>query len=307
MSITVQRHLLGGLSLLLLAVTLVVTAPARAEDTSPPLPFHTIEGYGGGAITPLAYLVNPTPVQGVFGAPAFAVSVVGLGKKNLDALTVSETLFGRLELSAAADRLGLGTLPTAIRTATSVDIGKSDVWLYNVNARYLLVKEGKAIPAITAGVHFKSNSDIEDIDKSLGGALTGIGLKSGSGTDLTLTATKAFPNVGGHPFIATAGLRESKAANLGFLGFGDSYKTSFEGNLIYLPTNHILLAYEIRQKSSPLGTIPGLIGKEDTWHAIDASYILNNQSTLVAGYGHFGNLANADANNAWWVQFKNEF
>jgi len=307
MSTSLQRHWLGVLSWLLLAVTLAVTVPARAKDDAPPLPFHTIEGYGGGAITPLAYLVDPKPVHGVFGAPAFAVSVVGLGQKNLDALTASETLFGRLELSVAADRLGLGTLPAAIRTATTVDIGKSDVWLYHLNARYLLVPEGKNIPAITVGVHFKHNNDIEEIDSSLGGALTKIGLKSGSGTDATLTATKAFPNVGGHLFIATAGLRESKAADLGFLGFGDSYKTSVEGNLIYLPADHLLLAYEIRQKSSPLGQIPGLIGGEDTWHAVDASYILNNQSTLVAGYGHFGNLANADANNAWWVQFKDEF
>jgi len=307
MSISELRQWSGILALLLLAATLVVSTPAQAKDGSPPLPFHTIEGYGGGAITPLAYLVDPKPVQGIFGAPAFAVSVVGLGKKNLDALTASETLFGRLELSAAADRLGLGTLPAAIRTATTVDIGKSDVWLYNVNARCLLVKEVGLIPAITAGVHFKSNSDIKDIDKALGGALTNIGLKSGSGTDVTLTATKALSNAGGHLFIATVGLRESKAADLGFLGFGDSYKASVEGNLVYLPANHIVLAYEIRQKTSPLGQIPGLIGKEDTWHAIDASYILNNQSTLCAGYGHFGNLANANANNVWCVQFKNEF
>ena len=206
-----------------------------------------------------------------------------------------------------ADRLGLGTLPAAIRTATTVDIGKSDVWLYHLNARYLLVKEGPSVPAITAGVHFKHNSDITDIDNALGGALSGIGVKSDEGTDFTATATKAFPNVNGHPLILTGGLRESKAANLGFLGFGDEYKASFEGSVIYLPAGNILLAYEIRQKKSPLGQIPGLIGDEDTWHALDASYILNSHSTLVAGYGRFGTLANADANNAWWVQFKNEF
>jgi len=35
---------------------------AQAEQPAtkgPPLPFHTIEGYGGGALTPMAYLVNP--------------------------------------------------------------------------------------------------------------------------------------------------------------------------------------------------------------------------------------------------------
>jgi len=306
-----MTHLLRSftlpLTLVLLAVTFSSAIRSRAEDTSPPLPFHTIEGYGGGAITPMAYLVNPTPVHGVFGAPAFAASFVNLGGKNLDALTASETLFGRLELSFGADRLGLGTLPSAIRTATTVDIAHSDVWLYNINARYLFVKEGAQVPAITVGVHFKRNDDIKDIDHALGGALTGIGVNSGSGTELTLTATKMFAHVGGHPLITSLGLRESKAANLGFLGFSDTYRTSFEGNIAYIPTKHLLLAYEIRQKKSPLGQIPGLIGDEDTWHAVDASYILNTQSTLVAGYGRFGTLANADANNAWWVQFNNEF
>ena len=296
-----------ALVLALFAATFATAVPALAEDTSPPLPFHTIEGYGGGAITPMAYLVNPTPVNGVFGAPAFALSYVNLGEKNLDALTVSETLFNRLELSFGADRLGLGKLPSAIRTATTVDIGHSDVWLYNLNARYLLVKEGADVPAVTAGIHFKHNSAIEDINTKLGGALAGIGLDSGSGTDFTLTATKLFANVGGHPLITSIGLRESKAANLGFLGFGDSYKLSFEGNIAYLPANNILLAYEIRQKKSPLGQIPGLVGDEDTWHAIDASYILNNHSTLVAGYGRFGTLANSEANGAWWLQYKDEF
>ncbi|HEX3000667.1 MAG TPA: hypothetical protein VHR86_10600, partial [Armatimonadota bacterium] len=58
----------------LVAASFAGSGPARAEDTTPPLPFHTIEGYGGGAITPMAYLVNAKPAQGVFGQPAFAIS-----------------------------------------------------------------------------------------------------------------------------------------------------------------------------------------------------------------------------------------
>jgi len=306
MSVSLQRRLIA-LSIILIALPLALRSPSRASDAAQPLPFQTIEGYGGGAITPLAYLVNPAPVNGVFGEPAYAISVVGLGSKNLDALTVSETLYGRLELSAGADRLGLGDLPSAIRTATGVDIGHSDVWLYNLNARYLLIQESKDIPAVTFGAHFKSNNDIEDINSKLGGALSNIGLVSGNGLDLTLTGTKAFSNVGGHTLIATAGLRDSKAADLGFLGFGDSYKLSFEGSVIYLPAGNVLVAYEIRQKTSPFGQIPGLIGSEDSWNAFDVSYILNNHATLVAGYGIFGTLANTQANNAWWVQIKNDF
>ncbi len=93
-------------------------ASAAAPADPPPLPFHTIEGVGGGAITPMAYLVNPGAEDAVFGKPAVALTYANLGLKNLTAITVTETLFQRIELGYAADRLGLGTLPGAIHEFT---------------------------------------------------------------------------------------------------------------------------------------------------------------------------------------------
>jgi hypothetical protein len=125
--------------------------------------------------------------------------------------------------------------------------------------------------------------------------------------------TKNFAKVVGRPLFVTAGLRESKAAQIGFLGFGDTYRPSFEGNIVFLPTDRIVLGYEFRQKMSPYDTIasdePGefLIGAEDSWHAIDAAYILNMHTTLCVGWGRLGNLANSDANGSWWLQLKYEF
>jgi hypothetical protein len=293
-------------------------AAAPAPEKGPPLPFHSIEGYGGGAITPMAYLVNAGDECTLFGKPAGAMSFVGAGSKNLDALTVTETLYGRVELGFGADRLGLGTLPSAIRTATTVDIGHSDLWLSNWNVRGLLVKEndpvwkellgGLDVPAVTAGVHFKYNDSIADINSKLGGALAGIGYNSAFGVDYTFTATKTFAKgFFGKPLITTAGLRLSEAADLGFLGFGSTYNATFEGNVAVLPWDKVLIAYEFRQKTDPYGEIPGLVGGEDNWNAIDVGLILNKNSTFVAGWGHFGNLANAEADSAWYVQFKYEF
>ncbi len=290
------------------------TAAASPDDEKgPPLPFHTIEGVGGGAITPMAYLVNPAAEGHAFGKPAVAGSYVGLGNKNLDALTITENLWGRIEFGFAADRLGLGTLPGAIQDATKINIDRSDVWLYHFNLRGLLVKENTNdnnwIPAVTAGVDFKVNEGISDINNKLDGALTTIGYERKNGADFTLTATKTLPtSFFGKPLIVSAGLRESQGANLGFLGFSDKYKASFEGNVAVLPFDKWLFAYEFRQKSSPytLGLDP-LVGDEDNWHAFDVSYIANKRTTLVAGYGIFGTLANTDANSAWWLQLKYEF
>jgi hypothetical protein len=286
---------------------------AAAPEEPPPLPFHSIEGVGGGAITPMAYLVNPGDECHALGKPAVGLTFVGLGEKNLTAITVTETVFQRVELGYAADRLGLGDLPGAIHqfTGGAINNNESDIWLHHFNVRALLVKENTGelpLPAITAGVHFKVNGTIQNIDEELGGALTGIGYRRSSGVDYTLTATKTIPpDVLGRPLILTGGLRLSEAANLGFLGFGDTYSATFEGSVAFLPLDRVLVAYEFRQKTDPYGQIPGLIEGEDNWHAFDAALILNKNTTLVAGYGIFGTLANANADGAWWLQLKHEF
>jgi len=282
-------------------------------EKGPPLPFHSIEGYGGGAITPMAYLVNPPKKGDWFGLPSAAFSNVMAGQKNLQAFTVTENILGRIELGYGLNRLGLGTLPGDIEDATGVDIGRSDVWLHNFNVRGLLLEENafgtKWLPALTAGAHFKINDGINSINNRLGGALSGIGYDRDWGIDYTLTASKTLLDKWtlNRPLIVTGGLRLSEASNLGFLGFGDQYKATFEGSVAYLPTDWLLVAYEYRQKANQYSTIPGLVGKEDDWHAIDVSWIINKHATLVAGWGALGNLVNGNENGAWFLQFKYEF
>ena len=121
-------------------------------------------------------------------------------------------------------------LPSDIHTATGIDLTETDIWLHHFNVRGLIVKEntcagGIPLPAITAGVHFKVNGNIEDVNQELGGGtvLPTIGYRDSSGIDYTLTATKTIPpDVLGRPLILTAGLRLSEASQLGILGFGDS-------------------------------------------------------------------------------------
>jgi hypothetical protein len=293
-------------------------AAAAAPEKGPPLPFITIEGVGGGAITPMAYLVNPAAEGEVFGKPSAAFDYIGLGSKNLDTILVTENLYGRIEFGFAADRLGLGNLPGAIETATGKNIGVSDVFLYNFNLRGLVVKENaddnEWIPAVTVGVDFKTNGGIRDINTVLGGALNTIGYARENGTDFTVTATKTLPTgFFGKPLIVTAGLLETQGADVGFLGFASQYHAEFEGSVAILPFDKWLFAYEIRQQASPynlgLENVNGvpLIGVENTWHAFDAAYIIDKHATLVAGVGIFGNLANTSANSAWWLQLKYEF
>ncbi len=287
------------------------TPPPAPPQRGPALPFHTVEGYGGGAFTPMAYLADPPLGDHAFALPAVAFSYINLGQKDVEALTLTENLFGRLELGFGADRLGLGALPGEIRKATGINIQTDDLWMYNLNVRGLIIPENSFaspwVPALTAGVQYKHNDGIANVNSRLGGAFNTIGYRYDDGVDFTLTASKTFANVFGRPLIVSAGGRMSEAAQIGFLGFSDTYRPSFEGNIVYLPTNWLVVAYEYRQKSSPYGQIPGLIGKENDWHGVSASWLVDPQTDLTAGIGYFGVLANARCDTPFWVQLKHDF
>jgi hypothetical protein len=284
---------------------------AQPKAEPPPLPFHTIEGYGGGAITPMAYLVNPSTTSGrFFGLPAFAMTYAGIGSKSLVAMTVTETLVGRIEIGYGADQLTLGTLPEDIEEASTVDIEEDHVWLHNINVRGLVLEENSfdlPLPAFTVGAHFKYNDGVEGINDSLGRALEAIGFDSASGAAFTATLTKMFPNVLGRPLFLTAGMRVSHGAQLGFLGFSNKWSPTFEANVVFLPLDWLILGYEFRQRENPYDTIPGLVNDEDDWHAFEVGVMIGNYGTLVGGYCLFGRMVNERVDDGFALQLKVEF
>ncbi len=262
----------------------------------------------------MAYLVNPGPKDTIFGLPSAAFSDVIAGSKGLQAFTVTETLLQRIELGYALDRFGTGTLEDDIRRHTGVNIDNDAVYMQNFNVRGQFLQENEFglnfLPALTGAVQMKYNDDIAEINHRLGGALGSIGYDSPFGIDYVLTASKTIVDKTwtlGRPLIVTGGLRNSDAAQLGFLGFGTQRHWTFEGSIAYMPTDWLLIAYEFRGKEDPYGEIPGLVGNEDNWNAIDVSWIINKHATLVAGYGAFGTVVNTQENDAFWLQFKWEF
>ena len=288
---------------------------AATTEKAPPLPLHTIDGVGGIVITPVAYLVNPGPAGTVWGLPSTSVTYVNAGSKNVESAVITETLFGRVELGYAASRFGVGNLVTDVKNLTTIDIADSVV-VHNFNARVLALPEGSfglPLPAVTIGASYKYNDGISDINQRLGGALTGIGYDKDSSTDFTLTATKAFPKVFGRPLILTGGLRLSKAEQLGYLGFGDKYRATFEGNVVYLVTDWLGLATEFRGKANAYQQIANpvkggnLIDREDNWWTVGAAFVLNPHATVTVGWGHFGPILNTTENKGLAVQAKYEF
>ena len=282
-------------------------APAAQEG--PPLPLHGVEGYGGVFSTYSAYLVNPG--DNAVGLPSLGgIFVLMNHDRSLSSLTLTETLWGRVELGYGFNNFAMGDLPDDIRDATGVGISDDNVMMNNLNARVLVLKEGefdvKWLPALTVGAHYKSNATVDDIDDELGGALTDIGIEDSEGVDFTLYASKmitALPR----PVLINAGVRATQGAHLGLLGFTDECEFVAEGSVAVLATDRLIVAAEYRQKPNEYTPIAGLIEEEDDWWTVDLGYIVTSHFTVAVGYGHFGDLLNHPANDSFGLALKCEF
>jgi hypothetical protein len=287
-------------------------APKTDEESKgAPLPLHCIEGSGGIFATLTAYLVNPPSKDKIAGLPAIESTFVDVGSgKYLTAETLTENLAGRLELGYSWERFSLGELPRKLQTATGDDVTVSAMNMQNFNLRGLLVKENEFdtswVPAVTAGIHYKYNQDWNSLNNELGGTLSAIGVTHRDGLDFTLYTTKlikALPR----PLLVSAGVRASRAAQTGLLGFTNDYHATAEANVGLFVTDHFIIAGEYREKKSDYKQVPGLVYKEHDWFTADAAYIINNRLTVGAGYGYFGEVLDHQAKGVWGIKVKWEF
>lgn len=298
---------------------------AVPKGDGPPLPLHTMEGVGGALAVPMAYLVNPGPEGTTIGKPAFSMTFLHLGTKNVQVFAITETLFRRIELGYAFSRFDLGNLGHVVRKATGglYRIRRREVYLHHFNARALVLPEnsfGLPLPAVCAGIQAKLNGGIMGINDSLyhpvaspflfrgQKSLTYIGLERSNGIDYVITASKMIPRIlFGRPLILTCGVRNSQASNFGYTGFGDSCHTTIEFDVTTLLTDRLAVGYEFRQRTDPYDRFPPVHKGEDNLHAIRAAYVVNDHFVIAVGWASLGHVGNMLANCAWGIQLKYEF
>lgn len=293
-----------------LLTLLPCTSVAEEYKKPPPLPLIGIEGYGGVAITYSAYLVNP-PKPGEFLAkPSVEVGAVGSPTGRWITFgMITENIGGRIELGYGIDVLDLHNLPGKVARETGLSLNEGTTYLHNFNARAMLLKEGDFnvpwLPALTVGVHYKFNSNLDDINKDLRGVLTAIGIEDNQGVDFTLYASKMlkiFPR----PVLVNVGVRNSDAAHIGLLGFTGDREFLFEGNVLVCLTDRFLLGAEYRMKPNNYKAIPGLVGPEDDWFSFVAAYVVNDRLTVAGGIFNFGEVLNHSDNGAIGLKIKYE-
>jgi hypothetical protein len=287
-------------------------APASAPaEKGPPLPLHTFSGVSGTLMVPSAYFANP-PLDGdVFALPSVSGIHLSMGHgRDMDVFSVTDNIFGRLELGYAYNRFDIGDLGQTIQNMTGISIHDQFVELHHFNARVMLVKDGDFgqpwVPAVTAGVEYMDNTSINDLNRELHGTLRQIGIFDDQGADYTLHATKmitALPR----PVMLTAGARLTEAAQAGLLGFTHEWKVVGEGSICVMATDRVALGAEYRQNPNEYKAVPGIAAPEADWWSVLVAYILSKHATVAAGYANFGTVMNHEAREVWGVELKYEF
>jgi hypothetical protein len=284
------------------------SATATPAEKGDPLPLHQIEGNGGLFSTLSAYIVNPPRNGEWLGRPSVGFAFVDLGHQlDLEAFTITESPYKRIELGYGWDHLGLGDLPQALGSGYH---GPDDVQLHNFNARFQIIQENEFdqpwLPALTAGVHYKYNIDILDIDKAVGGALTAHGISDDQGADFTLYASKLITQLP-RPVLLEIGGRATRAVWDGLGGFTSGYNFVVEANAAVFVTSRLVVAAEYKQQPRDYQAIGDLVRREGDWWTLDAAYVVNKHMTVAVGYGHFGNVLNHTADGVWGITTKYEF
>jgi hypothetical protein len=264
------------------------------------VPLHNFEAYSGGAITPVAYIINQDH-EGFVGLPSLSFSYVCFADDPTDdAYTFAVTMpfLNRFEFGYSISHLDIGDLFHAAKRF-GADIGRGHVLLHTFSLRGNIIRDEQFCPynpALTAGVHFKMNEGIFHVDQSAFGTLKEGGMSRRCGTDFTLVASKRIPDLlFERPLFVSAGIRFTNAAHTGMMGFRSDYACRFESNVFYKPFDWLTLGYEFRQKrqmlhNSDFSEEMGRLAHEENWHLFTVALQVTKSCQVTALLGGLGTV-----------------
>ncbi|MBF0532206.1 MAG: DUF3034 family protein [Candidatus Omnitrophica bacterium] len=217
------------LSTLFLGITLFFSI--KNVLAGPPL--NNLEGAGGIAFNPLAYLADSDGEDShakigntdIIGKPRFGVWYVNLDHANVDwtAVGVADTLFKRLEVSYGYETVNQD--------------GQLAKHKNNVGGKLLILPENsfdtKFLPALSVGTIYKTTSRV------------GAGVHD-DGEDYYVVATKLLTFLP-RPVLISGGALSSQGKVTGVFGFDHQRKTTGFGNIdVILPWN-LIAGFEYKQ------------------------------------------------------------
>jgi hypothetical protein len=254
------------------------------------VPLNNLEGVGGVAFNPLAYLANAgskwkkeAPVSEVAGKDKKAYDGFGLLSKvskpqvgawyvrlpqahvDWTALGTAASIFDRLEVSYGWE-------------AVAPHGGKT-IYKNNVGTKLLLVPENagdhKFIPAISIGGILKNTNYVPAGTKHVG-------------VDVYLVATKLIKETP-LPVLLSGGLLATNSRTTGVFGYDPNYRFTWFGNADLIVLKNLAVGYEYKQGAKFHG-----------WHDADyqdvhATWFINDKWTLVGAWVYAGDAKSSKA------------
>jgi hypothetical protein len=289
-----------------LIVFMMTTMLLAAGTAWAGVPIFTIEGEGGGGLTPWAYLTNPPKDGALFGKPAVGASYIFPTNFQLSLYHINETIGDRLELGFT--RTIYDTSQVTGQNGT-LEAGVQEVVMDTWHAKVVLV---------SASVEFKDNKDIALLNDRLGGALALAGLDDDNGVDYVVSVTKLFKSTPlGMPVLCNLSGRYSEAYQTGYLGFVDDGNFLPEISIAVLPESNVAVGFEYRWKPDEMDDISaavlGLTGankvtlQEDDWADFFIAYFPTPGLSITGAIVNFGNLVDRKVNSGLYMNMKYDF
>lgn len=275
------------MKLLLLSLVFATTS-ALAIDTSGKLLLtggvSSLEGSAGGGISPWA-LIGGYGTRDQVGANAFYTNIE-LSEYSLESYGALVGLYDRVELSVARQTLDTEKVGAKLGLGNGFKL-KQDI--LGVKIKILgdaVLEQASWLPQISVGAQHKRNSE--------GAVLRTLGVRSDSGIDYYISATKIFL---GQSILTNLTLRRTNANQLGILGFGgdsnQSHKFYPEGSIAYLLQRDLALGAEFRMKPDNLK-----VAEEENWYDLFLAWSPSKNISLTLAYAMLGQVAIQDNQSA---------
>lgn len=234
----------------------------------------SLDGAGGGGIVPWALLAG-NGVRGQAGGTAFFTHLA-LNDFRLNVVGGAFTFSDRFEVSFAQQSFQFVGTVLPGNTIRQRVIG--------VKARLFGDAIFDDVPQVAAGAEYKHN-----LDPAIPYAL---GAKRSEDTEVYLVATKVFlGGAAGLDALVSAGVRASRANQMGLLGFGgdrsDSHRLIFESSAAVFLDRNTAIGAEWRVK--PRGALSA--APEDDWRDAFIAYFPSKSLALVLAYADLGRVA----------------
>ena len=258
------------------AAALVVFSLLSSGIAHAGAPFNNLEGVGGVAYNPLAYLAGGKQsdedkanldktgfgaITRYIGKPQFGTWYVNLSDVGVNWYTVgvSDTIADRLEVSYAYENINQKDAKSHNK--------------HNIGAKLLVVPENlndwQFLPAISVGGIYKHTDNV------LGGKTRN------SGFDGYIVASKTIAQFFRPVILSGGGLLTDSYAT-GVFGYDKQHKATLFGNIDVLLTDKIVAGFEYKQ-----GPYFNSFKNADYWD-FHAAWLANKDLSIVAAYTYAG-------------------